>query len=386
MGVRLVHITKIFPDPHHPGKEVVAVRDVSIDVREGEFVTFLGPSGCGKTTTLRIISGFEYPTEGEVWISGKRVNDDPPNKRDTSMVFQSYAIFPHLSVAQNIGFGLELKGLPKETIRAETERIMAVMNLTNLANRRPDQLSGGQQQRVALARAIVNKPSVLLFDEPLSNLDAKLREQMRLEIRRIQKTFGITSIYVTHDQGEAMTVSDRIVVMNEGKVTQIGTPFEIYSRPANRFVADFIGRVNFFEGSVTGRSEQGISVRFSNGIEREVGSCSTDFHPGERVLVVVRPESLKLYSKDSTLAGSNYNGRYEGSTVQSRSNSGQPFLEGKIDKVVYLGSVCEYEIDAGLEKPVLAVTHNPIEEGFFQPGELVGMDFNAVSAHALPLS
>lgn len=386
MAVKLVHITKVFPDPHHPGKKVVAVRDVSIEVKEGEFVTFLGPSGCGKTTTLRIISGFEYPTEGEVWISGKLVNNDPPNKRDTSMVFQSYAIFPHLSVAQNIGFGLELKGLPRETIRAEIERIMSVMNLTNLANRRPDQLSGGQQQRVALARAIVNKPSVLLFDEPLSNLDAKLREQMRLEIRRIQKAFGITSIYVTHDQGEAMTVSDRIVVMNEGKVMQIGTPFEIYSRPANRFVADFIGRVNFFEGRVTRRSEGEISVRFSNGMEREVASCSTTFHPEEQVLVVVRPESLKLYAKASTSEGSNYSGSSVGGTVQGRNSTKQPLLEGKIDKVVYLGSVCEYEIDVGLEKPVLAVTHNPIEEGFFQQGELVGVDFNSVSAHALPLS
>lgn len=234
MSVKLVNITKVFPDPHHPGKEVVAVNKVNIEVKEGEFVTFLGPSGCGKTTTLRIISGFKHPTEGEVWISGKKVNDDPPNKRDTSRVFQSYAIFPHLSVVQNIGFGLELKGVSKEIIRTETERIMEVMNLTSLANRRPDQLSGGQQQRVALARAIINKPSVLLFDEPLSNLDAKLREQMRLEIRRIQQTFKITSIYVTHDQGEARTVSDRIVVMNEGNIMQIGTPFEIYSRPANR--------------------------------------------------------------------------------------------------------------------------------------------------------
>ncbi|GAB4367007.1 MAG: ABC transporter ATP-binding protein [Spirochaetales bacterium] len=364
MSVRLDHITKVFPDPHHPGKEVVAVRNVSIDVKEGEFVTFLGPSGCGKTTTLRIISGFEYPTEGEVWISGKMVNNDPPNKRDTSMVFQSYAIFPHLSVAQNIGFGLDLKGVPKETIRKETERIMEVMNLSSLANRRPDQLSGGQQQRVALARAIVNKPSVLLFDEPLSNLDAKLREQMRLEIRRIQKTFGITSIYVTHDQGEAMTVSDRIVVMNEGNIMQVGTPFEIYSRPANWFVADFIGRVNFFEGVAEEATDENTSIRFPHGAVREVASGTRSFHSGEQVLVVVRPESLKLYPEDAA--------------------KGEPFLEGKIEKVVYLGSVCEYEIDVGWEKPVLAVTHNPIEEGFFNPGDRVGIDFSPISAHALP--
>jgi len=238
MGVKLVDITKTFPDLSHPHREVTAVRNASLEVRDGEFVTFLGPSGCGKTTTLRIISGFEAPTSGEVWISGQMVNDIPPNKRDTSMVFQSYAIFPHLSVGQNIGFGLELRGRPRREIRTEVEKIMEVMDLKGLGQRRPDQLSGGQQQRVALARAIINRPSVLLFDEPLSNLDAKLREQMRLEIRRIQQTFGITSIYVTHDQAEAMTVSDRIVVMNQGDIVQIGTPFEIYSRPATRFVAD----------------------------------------------------------------------------------------------------------------------------------------------------
>jgi iron(III) transport system ATP-binding protein len=397
MGVKLVNITKIFQDLHHPGKEVVAVRDVNIDVNDGEFVTLLGPSGCGKTTTLRIVSGFEQPTRGEVWISGKMVNEDPPNKRDTSMVFQSYAIFPHLSVAQNIGFGLELKKRPRNEIRQETERIMEVMNLQDLANRRPDQLSGGQQQRVALARAIINKPSVLLFDEPLSNLDAKLREQMRLEIRRIQQTFGITSIYVTHDQAEAMTVSDRIVVMNEGNIMQIGTPFEIYSRPVSRFVADFIGRVNFFQGTVrsvsdsldtsfkeTGDSDpevpypaqpRGLEVEFSGGIYKEIPSYLGTYTKGSPVLVIVRPESLKLFSLEATSPAV---------PAAGGGSSRIPFLTGTIDKVVYLGSVCEYEIEVGLERPVLAVSYNPVEEGFFKPGNRVGIDFSAVSAHALP--
>ncbi|TFG81233.1 MAG: ABC transporter ATP-binding protein, partial [Spirochaetales bacterium] len=194
MSVRLINVSKIFHDPSRSEGEVIAVDQVSLDVAEGEFVTLLGPSGCGKTTTLRIVSGFEAPTEGEVVIDGRRVNDDPPNKRDTAMVFQSYAIFPHMSVEQNVAFGLELKGRPKAEVRDETARIMEVMGLSVMAKRRPDQLSGGQQQRVALARAIVNRPKVLLFDEPLSNLDAKLRDQMRLEIRRIQQTFGITSI------------------------------------------------------------------------------------------------------------------------------------------------------------------------------------------------
>ncbi len=222
MSVKLVNISKIFKDPDHPRKQIVAVENANLEINEGEMVSLLGPSGCGKTTILRIISGFENPNTGEVWISGEMINDKPPNKRDTAMVFQSYAIFPHLSVGQNIGFGLELKGAKPPEVKREVEKIMATMNLTELYNRRPDQLSGGQQQRVALARSIINKPSVLLFDEPLSNLDAKLREQMRLEIRRIQQSFGITSIYVTHDQAEAMTVSDRIVVMNEGRIMQIG--------------------------------------------------------------------------------------------------------------------------------------------------------------------
>jgi iron(III) transport system ATP-binding protein len=363
MGVKLVDITKIFTDPSHPDKQVTAVRNANIEVKDGEFVTFLGPSGCGKTTTLRIISGFEAPTRGEVWISGKMVNDQPPNRRDTSMVFQSYAIFPHLSVGQNIGFGLELKGRPKAEIKAEVDKIMAAMNLKDLAKRRPDQLSGGQQQRVALARAIINRPSVLLFDEPLSNLDAKLREQMRLEIRRIQQTFGITSIYVTHDQSEAMTVSDRIVVMNEGDIKQIGTPFEIYSRPNGRFVADFIGRVNFLSGRAVPGGTQGtedLEIEFFGGARKNIASRAGDFAPGSSVAVTVRPESLRL------------------------SHGGGGFMTGRIAKMVYLGPVVEYEIETGNEKPVLAVTHNPVEEGFFKPGETVGIDFSPVSAHVLP--
>ncbi|MFA6507945.1 MAG: ABC transporter ATP-binding protein [Treponemataceae bacterium] len=364
MGVKLVDVSKVFIDSSHPDKQVTAVRNANIEVADGEFVTFLGPSGCGKTTTLRIISGFEAPTHGEVWISGEMVNDQPPNKRDTSMVFQSYAIFPHLSVGQNIGFGLELKGRPKAEIAAEVEKIMAVMNLKDLARRRPDQLSGGQQQRVALARAIINRPSVLLFDEPLSNLDAKLRDQMRLEIRRIQQTFGITSIYVTHDQSEAMTVSDRIVVMNEGNIMQIGTPFEIYSRPANRFVADFIGRVNFVNARVvsTGASASAAAeLEFAGGSRKSVLSRSGKIAVGDAVAVTVRPESLKL------------------------TRGGGGIMAGKIAKIVYLGPVVEYEIDIGGEKPILAVTHNPVEEGLFKANETVGIDFAPVSAHIMPV-
>jgi len=362
MSVTLKNISKVFKDPENISREFTAVKGVNLEIHDGEMVTFLGPSGCGKTTTLRIISGFENPTTGEVWIADQKVNDIPPNKRDTSMVFQSYAIFPHLSVAQNIGFGLELKGVKAKEIKQQVEEIMSVMNLSNLYSRRPDQLSGGQQQRVALARAIINKPKVLLFDEPLSNLDAKLRDQMRIEIRRIQQTFGITSIYVTHDQDEAMTVSDRIMVMNEGEVMQIGTPFEIYSRPSNNFVADFIGRVNFIPAKVLEVNPGGITID-SFGHRKTIPSWQGEFSKGDSIKVVIRPESLILRSSDAS----------------------ESFITGKIQRSVYLGPTVEYEIQADdIAAPVLAVTYNPVEEGFYKDGEKLGIDFNPAAAHILP--
>ena len=374
MGVKLVEVTKIFVDQTNPNKKVIAANNVSLEVADGEFVSFLGPSGCGKTTTLRIISGFEYPTKGEVWIAGQMVNDIPPNKRDTSMVFQSYAIFPHLSVAQNVGFGLELRNRPKTEIKEEVDKIMNLMNLNDLGRRRPDQLSGGQQQRVALARAIINKPSVLLFDEPLSNLDAKLREQMRLEIRRIQQTFGITSIYVTHDQAEAMTVSDRIVVMDNGNIMQIGTPFEIYSRPANRFVADFIGRVNFFTGRVVSGGDtnnnsvnRDVEIEFSGGGRKTFTDKSGPFTNNQEITLAVRPESLRLKA---------------GATAQQA--GAEAIFTGTVTKSVYLGQLVEYEIDCGGGKPVLAVTYDPADQGFFKTGDRVGVDFSAPASHILP--
>jgi iron(III) transport system ATP-binding protein len=236
------------------------------------------------------------------------------------------------------------------------------MNLKDLSRRRPDQLSGGQQQRVALARAIINKPSVLLFDEPLSNLDAKLREQMRLEIRRIQQSFGITSIYVTHDQAEAMTVSDRVVVMNGGNIMQIGTPFEIYSRPASRFVADFIGRVNFFTGRVASPAPEGtgdVEIEFAGG-RKTFSRRQGPFTKGQEITLAVRPESLRLKA------------------------DGEGIFSGTVSKSVYLGQLVEYEIDCGGDKPVLAVTYDPADQGFFKTGDKVGVDFSAPASHILP--
>lgn len=362
MSLKLVNISKIFKDPDHPRKEVVAVEGVNLEINEGEMVSFLGPSGCGKTTTLRIVSGFENPTTGEIWLGDRMINDLPPNKRDTAMVFQSYAIFPHLSVGQNIAFGLELKGVKHDVVKKEVENIMKIMNLTDYYNRRPDQLSGGQQQRVALARSIINKPSVLLFDEPLSNLDAKLRDQMRFEIRRIQQSFGITSIYVTHDQAEAMTVSDRIVVMNEGHIMQVGAPFEIYSHPANRFVADFIGRVNFLDSTIEEKTaDRGYRVRI-NSVEKFIKSASRGFADGQKVLTVVRPESLK---------------------VSRGENDGRSLFQGVVEKVVYLGPTAEYEIKVSGREVISAVTNNPVEEGLYGVGDKVNIDFNPDAAHLL---
>jgi len=373
MSVRLVGINKEFPDPERSGGIMLAVRDMNLEIREGEFITLLGPSGCGKTTTLRMVAGFEIPTSGEIWISGEMVNDVPPNKRDTTMVFQSYAIFPHMSVEQNVGFGLELKGRPKAEIREETAKVMEVMGITELGKRRPDQLSGGQQQRVALARAVVNRPRVLLFDEPLSNLDAKLRETMRVEIRRIQQTFGITSIYVTHDQAEAMTVSDRIVVMEKGLVMQVGSPFEVYSRPASRFVADFIGKVNFFPVTVLAAGSSPM-VRDPRGRELPAASIDPALKAGDEALLTVRPESLRL-GKDEDASEGALPGSAEKTAV---------FGEGKVTKAVYLGSVIEYEIDAGYEKPLMALSHDPVNGEFYKVGDTVSFSFSRKAAHILP--
>lgn len=370
MSVRLVDITKEFLDPERAGGKMLAVQDMNLEILDGEFVTLLGPSGCGKTTTLRMVAGFEIPTNGEIWIGGEMVNDIPPNKRDTTMVFQSYAIFPHMSVAQNVGFGLELKGRSKAEIREETAKVMQVMGITELGRRRPDQLSGGQQQRVALARAVVNKPRVLLFDEPLSNLDAKLRETMRVEIRRIQQTFGITSLYVTHDQAEAMTVSDRIVVMEKGRVAQAGTPFEIYSRPNSRFVADFIGKVNLFPVTAleTGAAPK---LRDSRGREFSVDSADGQVKPGGEALLMVRPESLRL-------------GRAGAAALGAAAGGPESWGSGKVTKAVYLGSVIEYEIDAGYEKPLLAISHDPVDGEFYKVGDTVSFSFSKKAAHLLP--
>ena len=252
-NLRIVNLTKRFDD-------VVAVDKINLDVAEAEFVTLLGPSGCGKTTTLRTVAGFYQSDEGEIWFGDRLMNNVPPNKRLASMCFQSYALFPHMNVLENISFGLRMRKVPLAEQKKRISEVVSMVDLEGLEKRKPGQLSGGQQQRVALARAIVTQPDILLFDEPLSNLDAKLRVQVRVEIREMQKRLGITTIYVTHDQDEALAISDRIVVMNQGCIEQIGDPHSIYLHPQTSFVAGFIGLANIFEGRVVSKDNNRLVV------------------------------------------------------------------------------------------------------------------------------
>ena len=290
-GVRLEHISKIYQDPK-TGKDFYAVKDTSLEIQPGSFVTLLGPSGCGKTTTLRMIAGFESPDEGEIYLGGEPINALTPNKRDTAMVFQSYALLPHYNIFDNVAYGLKLRKLDKTTIKEKVTKILKLVGLEGMEERMTNQLSGGQQQRVALARALVLEPGVLLFDEPLSNLDAKLRVSMRTEIRRIQQEAGITAIYVTHDQSEAMALSDQIIVMEKGVIAQIGTPQEIYYHPASEFVADFIGEANFLRGKLTNKNGENGVVTVEDTAVSGVGVSGLP--DGKDCTLVLRPESAIL--------------------------------------------------------------------------------------------
>ncbi|HPB07816.1 MAG TPA: ABC transporter ATP-binding protein [Rectinema sp.] len=360
-NVTLIDLTKRFKSLDGSG-EVLAVDDVNLEVKTGELVTILGPSGCGKTTTLRMIAGFEYPTSGSILIGDKDVAKIPPNKRGLSMVFQSYALFPHLTIYENVAYGLRVQKLPANEIRERTERALDLMQLTTMAKRYPSQVSGGQQQRIALARAIVIEPSVLLFDEPLSNLDAKLREYMRDELRKLQKRLGITSLYVTHDQSEAMAISDRVVIMKEGRIRQVGTPREIYAFPQSRFVADFMGKANFLEVEVLGTN--GESARIDIGGKTFIVPRAGRVRPNSgSALLVVRPEALRLISLANV--------------------ENEIPLKGCVDRFTYFGNIARYEV-ATENGPLLIESYNPEASSIFEEGDNVGVLIDFESVRLLP--
>lgn len=364
MFLELQNLSKIFPS-RDGGTDVAAVDNVNIEIAEGQLVTLLGPSGCGKTTTLRMIAGFEFPTNGQIVLDGEVINDQPPNVRDMAMVFQSYAIFPHLNVYDNITYGLKIKRLSREEIRRQAGRVMAITELTGLEKRAPNQLSGGQQQRVALARALVMEPKVLLFDEPLSNLDAKLRIQMRTEIRRIQQELGITSIYVTHDQEEAMVLSDQIVIMNQGQMAQMGSAVEIYRRPISHFVADFIGRANFVPVTVVGPGDHAGSVAvhvLGEVVEVPAVAPSVAAQPGTAATLLVRPETIRVH-KDLPTEGLSF--------------------AGTVERLAYLGAQAEYDVQLG-DHRVTAIRHDPRAEDLHEVGTVVHITFAQENLYLLP--
>ncbi|MEU5609315.1 ABC transporter ATP-binding protein [Streptomyces sparsogenes] len=320
-AITLVDVVKDFGGAG--ARDAAVVRGVNLAIGEGEFFSLLGPSGCGKTTTLRMIAGFEEPTSGQILLHGRDMVGVPANKRDINMVFQSYALFPHLSVADNVAFGLRRKRVPKDEIRDRVEKILHTVELADKADRRPRQLSGGQQQRVALARALVNRPRALLLDEPLGALDLKLRQAMQLELKRIQREVGITFIYVTHDQAEALTMSDRIAVMHRGLVEQVGPPQEVYERPATAFVAGFIGTSNLIGGRLTS-AEAGTGVLDLGDGQRITVPLRGSHAAGEDVELTVRPEKITLTTEPTDTA--------------SR-------IRGTVREVVYLGTSTSYTVD-----------------------------------------
>ena len=353
-GVVLKDITKIFQQPD-TGKDFVAVDHINLNIQDGEMVTLLGPSGCGKTTTLRMISGFEYPTSGSVFIGERDVAKVPPNKRGISMVFQSYALFPHLNIWENVAYGLKVEKLPQDEIVRRTNAVMELMQLTGMERRFPNQLSGGQQQRVALARAVVIEPSVLLFDEPLSNLDAKLRESMRDELRALQKRLGITSLYVTHDQSEAMSISDEIIIMKKGVVAQMGSPKDIYYHPTDEFVADFIGEANFIKGTVKGMQGNDCVVTVEG---REVTvETDTPRDAGAEGEIVLRPEAIRI--------------------------APEGLLPCTVELSCFMGSYQNYHVRLEDGTLVKITDSCPLNKRVFEVGERAAISFDKDCAHLL---
>ena len=339
-AVELIGVTKRF------GEDVLAVDAIDLTINDGEFFSLLGPSGCGKTTTLRMVAGFEFPTEGSVRIHGAEMGLNPPNQRPVNTVFQSYALFPHMSVYENVAFGLQMSKVEKGEIDTRVRRVLDQVQLGRRADARPSQLSGGMQQRVALARALVNEPEVLLLDEPLGALDLKLRQNMQLELKDLQHRVGITFVYVTHDQEEALTMSDRIGVMNEGSLLQVGTSEEIYENPATRFVADFIGDINLLDATISGPGEATLQNGERVGVPA-AGSATGD------ITLALRPERLLMHGLDAEIPG------------------GRNRLRCRVVRRTYYGDVFYYEVDAGLDSTLEVKEENRPDVATHDEGEEV---------------
>jgi spermidine/putrescine ABC transporter ATP-binding subunit len=335
-AIELVGVTKEFTSH---GEVVSAVTGIDLAIQRGEFFSLLGPSGCGKTTTMRMIAGFEEPTRGHVLLHGEDVTGVPANRRDVNMVFQSYALFPHMSVEQNVSFGLEQRKVPKPEIRARVAEILEIVGLTGRERRRPRELSGGQQQRVALARALVNRPSALLLDEPLGALDLKLRQAMQVELKRIQREVNITFVYVTHDQGEALTMSDRIAVMNEGAIEHLGSPRAIYENPRTRFVAGFIGTSNLLDGRAARVVDGNAVIEIDPDQRIVVPVRGRHTAVGDQFELTVRPEKIRLRTDRPVGA--------DGSV-----------LRGVVTEVVYLGTATNYNVTTSTGSDVVVFTQN----------------------------
>ena len=351
-------VTKVFG----AGKDkVMAIHDVSVAIEENEFFTLLGPSGCGKTTLLRLIAGFDHPTEGVIMLHGQDISHLPPYQRSINTVFQSYALFPHMTVAQNISFGLEMLGKPKGQIKETVSKMLALVKMEDLRNRRTDQISGGQQQRVALARALAPQPQVLLLDEPLAALDYKLRKEMQIELKRLQHETGITFIFVTHDQEEALTMSDRIAVMDAGRILQIGTPRQIYNHPIERFVADFIGSTNFLSAEVLSTGDRQARLKLSAGAEVSV-ELPDGMAPSGRVTAAVRPEYSQLIAEPG----------------------GKGDLQGVLENIVYFGTDTHYYTRLPDETMFVTRSQNQREDTeTFKVGQSVGVAFKPNSVQVL---
>ncbi|RLE85437.1 MAG: ABC transporter ATP-binding protein [Thermoprotei archaeon] len=336
--------------------KLTVLKGINLDIKEGEFTTLLGPSGCGKTTLLRIIAGLYKPVKGRILFNDRDVTDLPPWERNVGFVFQDYALWPHMNVFENIAYGLRIRKIPSKEIKKRVREVLEFMGLNGLEYRYPYQLSGGQQQRVALARAIVINPSLLLLDEPLSNLDAKIRVSVRTEIKKLQKRLKITTIYVTHDQEEALVISDRIAVINRGVIEQLGTPWELYYYPRTPFVADFIGQVNMFEGKILGFEKGFVLLDTPIGL-LQAKADGRNLHKNENVYVVFRPEIVRVHRSEPT------------------HSKNSMVLKGKIDVVQFLGNLLRLEIQVG-KGMVRAEIHNPYWTGMFKAGEEVHLSIN----------